>query len=446
MMNLRRRCGLLALGVAGVTAAAPSEAKADMTEIQCLQAQNEWIEDCLDGWDGIWTSLTGSLDNCVAEFDTAHPECLEVGVSAQEGADEIHEAYGASGEIIGGGLGIVGGIVGDVFECAVGGGVILYVGSEAGSIYITGVDYGGASVDDETIQEMVDACYATAATSGIFAGAIIAPELMATYIIGHLGLEVWDCYDACINNPDPHGCTETCYDMGAEAAALLAILYAGHVATDVLPPEMLAPEFMGYNLRPGGGIATEYETCEPAENGGRGECLDEALDNFRWRMEDPSLEETQVNNYEFETAQNTGEALEMLNTEVGGNPNLGGEFVEVTNGPLTQAELQIYLEGLEPGSHAIVVGEGLGPVEPNHAIYVFVGPGGVSPSGAMGYPWPNYYVNVYVPPGGTPPPPPTPPVGPPFDPAAGGSNTGGSNTGSAGGTGGEQLPPDPGDW
>lgn len=424
MKNLRRSCGLLALGLAGVTATTPLEAKAEMTEIQCLQAQNAWIEDCLDGWDGIWTSLTGNLDECVAGFDTAYPQCVNVGVSAEEGAEEIHEAYGPAGEIIGGGLGIVGGMVGDLFECAAGGGVILYVGSEAGSIYITGEDYGGYSVDDETIQEMVDACYQTAINSGVFATAIVAPELMAAYITGHLGWEVWECYDACINAPDPHACTETCYDMGAEAAALLAILYAGHVATEALPPEMLAPEFMGYNLRPGGGVATEYDGCEsldPIENNGRGECMDEFYDNFRWRMEDPSLGENEVTNHNFSECENAAEQFELLDSLV--SDSFGGEFVEVTTEPMSGPELQTYLEGLEPGSHALVVGEGI-PGEPPHAIYVFRGPGGVSPAGGGDFPWPNYHVNVYVPPGGSPPPPATPPVGPPFDPASGGNGGG----------------------
>jgi hypothetical protein len=50
---------------------------------------------------------SGRLDECIAGFDRDHPECTRSGYGAAEGAREVHDAYGAAGEVIGGAIGMV---------------------------------------------------------------------------------------------------------------------------------------------------------------------------------------------------------------------------------------------------------------------------------------------------------------------------------------------------
>ncbi|MEX1365999.1 MAG: hypothetical protein AB1Z98_22925 [Nannocystaceae bacterium] len=394
-------------GAALLTGMSPAIAQAsNPSEIQCLRMQNDWISQCMDGWYGWWTSATGQLDNCVASFDAAHPECVNAGVSAAAGAAEIHEAYGPEGEIIGGALGIVGGVVGDLFQCAAGAGVVIYVSVETGAIIVTGDGFGDGSVSDETIQQLTDSCWATAANAGILATAIVAPELVAGVIVIDQGVGMVDCYDACFNDPDPAACTEVCYQQGAEALALLGFLYAGAVASEVLPPEMMAPEAFGFRLRPSGVLESEgvTDSCRMTEEGvpEGPECLDEFYTEFRARVGDPNYEPGVVEDYGFSEPEFFETQLELLNGEVGSN--LGGEFVPQAQG-LTEVQLIELMETMPVDTHGLAVGHGH-PVEPNHGFYIRNGPGGVGSVGSMNYPWPTYDVYIYQPPM-------TPPTAPP---------------------------------
>lgn len=403
----------LTLGTALMIGLAPVESQATgPTQIQCLQQQNSWISQCMDGWYGWWTSMSGQLDNCVGQFDAAHPECVNAGVGATAAAQEIHEAYGPQGEIIGGAVGIVGGMVGDLFQCAAGAGVVIYVSAETGTIIVTGEGFGDGSVSDETLEQLTQSCWNTATNAGIFVAAIVAPEVVAGVIIGDLSLGMYDCYDACINTSDHYACTEACYQQGAEALALLGFLYAGNVISEVLPPEMLAPEAFGYELRPGGIDVSYRESCRmPEEGTSQGpECLDEFFSEFRSRLGDPEYTSNTLVDYGFSEVPYFETQLEMLNAEA--MTRFGGEF-ELQGQGLTYAELLELMGQTPPGTHGLGVGHGL-PGEPNHGFYVGSGPGGVSTVGSMGHPWPTYDLYVYEPPLTPPPPGPLPP--PPLPP------------------------------
>ncbi|MEM9452529.1 MAG: hypothetical protein AAGF11_00010 [Myxococcota bacterium] len=403
-------CGIAL--VSGISAT-PAEASGP-SEIQCLRMQNEWISECMDGLYGWWTSISGQLDNCVAGFDQAHPECVSAGVSAQEGAQEIHEAYGPQGEIIGGAINIIGGMVGDLFECAAGAGVVVYVSVETGAIIVTGDGFGDGSVSDETIDQLTDACWNTATNAGILAGALIAPELVAGVIIVDQVDGMFDCYEACFDSPDPELCTEVCYQQGAEALALIGLLKGGQMAGELLPPEMMAPEAFGIRFRPG---VVEMDpqrprcraTEEPAPEGP--ECLDDFYTEFRCRMGDPECTPNAVENYGFSEPAYFETQLEMLNAETA--TRFGGEFVLEAEG-LTEAQLLENMGSQPAETHGLGVGHGH-PVESNHGFYIRKGPGGVGSVGSQGYPWPSYDLYIYQPPM-TPPTPPPPP-GPPPPPA-----------------------------
>ncbi|MCH9686047.1 MAG: hypothetical protein K0V04_31720 [Deltaproteobacteria bacterium] len=397
--------------------ATPAEASGP-SQIQCLRMQNEWISECMDGWYGFWTSVTGQLDNCVASFDQAHPECVNAGVSATEGAQEIHEAYGPAGEIIGGAVGIIGGMVGDLFQCAAGAGVVVYVSVETGAIIVTGDGFGDGSVSDETIQELTDSCWNTAANAGILATALVAPELVAGVIIIDQAGGMYDCYDACFNSPDPELCTQVCYQQGAEALALLGLLKGGQMAGELLPPEMLAPEAFGIRFRPGVmEIDPNRPSCRMTEEGAPEgpECLDDFFTEFRCRIGDPECNPNTVEDYGFSGPEYFEAQVEMLNTETG--TRFGGEFTLEAEG-LTEAQLIDMMNNQPVDTHGLGVGHGH-PIEPNHGFYIRNGPGGVGSVGSNGYPWPTYDLYIYQPP----PPPVTPP--PPGGGAGGGAGQGG---------------------
>ncbi len=419
-MNAKRILAA-ACGAALLTglSATPADASGP-SQIQCLRMQNEWISDCMDGWYGIWTSVTGQLDNCVADFDQAHPECVNVGISAGEGAQEIHEAYGPQGEIIGGAIGIIGGMVGDLFQCAAGAGVVVYVSVETGAIIVTGDGFGDASVSDETIEELTQSCWNTAANAGILATAIVAPELVAGVIIADQSYGMYECYDACFNDPNPELCTQVCYQQGAEALALLGFLYAGRVASEVLPPEMMAPEAFGIRFRPGGVMEAETyrSSCRMTEEGvpEGPECLDEFFTEFRCRIGDPECNPNTLEDYGFSQPEYFEAQLEMLNGEAG--TRFGGEFTLEGEG-MTEAQLIEFMNGQPVDTHGLGVGHGHA-VEPNHGFYIRNGPGGVGSVGSRGYPWPTYDVYIYQPPT-TPPPAGGPAAPPPSPPPPGGA-------------------------
>lgn len=403
----------LAIGAALSIGLPPAEARAT-TQIQCLQAQNAWISQCMDGWYGWWTSMSGQLDNCVAQFDAAHPECVNAGVGATEAAQEIHEAYGASGEIIGGAVGIVGGVVGDLFQCAAGAGVVLYVSAETGTIIVTGDGFGSGSVSNETLDQLTQSCWNTAANAGIFATALVAPEIVGGVILGDLSLGMYDCYDACFNDPDPATCTEVCYQQGAEALALLGFLYAGSLVTEALPPEMMAPEAFGYEFGPTGLEGDFRSACRMTEEGAPEgpECLDDFYSEFRWRMGDPEYAPNTVQDYGLSEPEYFELQLELLNELA--LEQFGGEFQPAGEG-LTYAELLELMGQTPQGSHGLGVGHGH-PIEPNHGFYLGNGPGGVGTVGSMGHPWPTYDLYVFEPAVMEPPPVQPPPVQPPSMP------------------------------
>lgn len=384
----------IAAGTVALALMAPGTARATPTQIQCLRLQNAWIEDCMDGVDGFWTSITGQLDQCVAEFDMNHQGCVAAGVSAEEAAEDIHTAYGAAGEIIGGSVGIVGSMVGNFVQCGAAAGVVLWVGIETGDIYAGGSGFSDTSVSDETIEELTDACMQTAMNAGVLAGAIIAPQIVAGVLSGYLVMEMGECYDACFNDPDPSMCTDVCYDMGAEAGALLGMLYAGHVISQSLPPEMLEPTVLGYNLQPWNAPPVEltdgYQA--PAEQCRTPECLDEFYDNFRYQLGDPDYVPNSVNDYGFSGHDYFPEQFGALNAEIGNNSHFGGQF-ELVDWGMSPADVTLFLEST-PGQHGLVVGSGH-PIEPNHAFYARSGPSGVSTVGSEGWVWDSYSLYIY---------------------------------------------------
>ena len=375
----------LALVLIPLPATAQVPSGGGMTEFQCLQAQNDWIEDCLDDW---WGSLTGQLDNCIQDFDVAHPLCVGAGVSAAGAAHEVHDAYGAAGEIIGGAIGTVGGVGVALGHCA--GGLFegMYVLSEAGWILVSGDDYGDYGISDEEVEAAAEACWSTAANSLVLGGAIIAPELIAGAAIIDLGYQATLCWDACMNSPDSFACTQTCYEgLGTHASSLLGFLGLGYVAGEILPPEVLAPEIMGCRVRPGW---ADPATCSEPQGP---ECLDEFYTEFRCRIGDPTYQEGMVDDYGFSTAGNFQGQLEMLNAETAAG--VGGEWVLEGSG-LTPPQLLGTMESTPVNSHGLAAGYGH-PTELNHGFYLGHGPGGISPVNSQGYIWPLYNLYIYHP-------------------------------------------------
>jgi len=408
-----------ACGAALLAGLSATPAQADgPSETQCLRMQNEWIGECMDGWYGWWTSITGHLDNCVVDFDAAHPECVNAGVSAQEGAQEIHEAYGPEGEIIGGAVGIIGGMVGDLFQCAAGAGVVIYVSVETGAIIVTGEGFGDGSVSDETIEELTEACWNTATNAGVLATALVAPELVAAVVVIDQADGMYECYDACFNDPDPELCTQICYQQGAEALALLGLLTAGQIAGEALPPEMMAPEAFGIRFRPTGVMEMETyrNSCRMSEEGipEGPECLDDFYTEFRARMGDPEYQPGIVEDYGFSEPEYFSEQLDLLNAEA--STRFGGEFTLESEG-MTEVQLIDIMNDMPSGTQGLAVGHGH-PVEPNHGFHIQNGSGGVGSVGSMGYPWPIYDLYIYQapPPPVTPPPVEPPPSEPPMPP------------------------------
>ena len=361
--------------------------------IRCLRVQNAWISQCMDGIWGYWTSLTGQLDNCIADFDQEYPECINAGVSAKKVAQEVHEAYGPQGEIIGGALGIAGNFVGDAFKCAVAPGFAAYVLAETGTIVVTGNGFGDASVSDETLEQLADSCFDTAANAGILATAIAAPVVVGGVVIADISKGSYDCYDACFNHPDPDGCTQTCYQQGAEALALVGFLYAGGTVCKALPSEMLAPKAFGVRLQPfARGLDFRYRTqCRATEGESQPECLDNFLDTLRYRIQDPTYKGNTVNDYGLSKPEYFPEQLELLNGELG--TRFGGRL-RIERGDLDAKSVQSLFDALPEGTHGLAVGHGHS-CEPNHGFYIGRGKGGVSTQGAMGWQWPKYEVFVY---------------------------------------------------
>jgi len=380
---------LLGLGLLPLTASAHtgldvSNGTGTMTELQCLQAQHEWIDDCLD-W---WTSLTGNLDDCIESFDATYPSCALLDVSGVEAAEEVHEAYGPAGEIIGGGLGVIGGLLIDTVHCA--GGVLIgtWVLSEGASIYVLEEDFGAYGISDEAVAAAEAACWATTENAVVLGTAVVLPEVLATVVVTDLAYQAKLCIDACLGSPDPYTCTEACYEgLGTHAAAVLGFLGGGYLATRPLPPEFLAPEAFNCRLRPGFLDGPPVEEAAP-------ECLDDAFTEFRYNINDPTYLENTVENYGFSEPPNLTAQMEALNIETGSR--MGGSWIQENAGSLTQSELMNLMENMPVDTYGIAAGHSHA-TESNHAIFLKTGPGGVSTAQSNGFTWEAYDLYIYHP-------------------------------------------------
>ena len=377
---------LLGLGLLPLTASAHtgldgSSDTGGMTAQQCLKAQIEWIDDCLD-W---WTSLTGNLDDCIESFDDTYPSCALHDVSGAEAAEEVHEAYGAAGEIIGGGLDAIGGLLIDTVHCA--GGVLIgtWVLSEGASIYVLEQDFGAYGFSDEAVAAAEEACWNTSENAFVLGTAVVLPELLAAVILTDLTYQADLCIDACLGSPDPNTCTEVCYEgLGAHAAALLGFLGGGYLAGRALPNDFLAPEAFNCRLRPLD-VAPVEET--------RPECLDDAFTEFRYNINDPTYIENTVENYGFREHPNVEAQIEALNAETGAR--MGGRWA-LENEGIAQAELMEVMENMPVDTYGIATGYGH-PTEFNHAIFLKNGTGGVSSVQSNGFIWEVYNLYIYHP-------------------------------------------------
>ncbi len=192
--------------------------------MRCLQLEDAHYEECLNGWGSWWRSLFSDLDNCVAEFNAEHPECVFLGVNTAEGAREIHNEYGWYNEIVGGGLGILANVPWDLGHCVVGAGEMYYTWGETASIIVFGEGY-EYSVSNEELWAASVACMKTAAAALMMR----FPLAGLAAILSRLGFLGYSCFDACLSNNmnTPEGqeaCTRACYEgLGAESMALLIV-------------------------------------------------------------------------------------------------------------------------------------------------------------------------------------------------------------------------------